>query len=178
MGLTGSMGTYNRVGAATPRSSGGFTIYRPGHWAFSGTDLYYGDLLGGAPVCIATYEMDGLDFTFHKGLPYPTHADGAPEGLEILAMAPAVTGEEDRWRGSVPLLGPDYEFDEDLRALGEDAPEFLRGLRYGSGMVAAFSRGAGQVFNAGACEWVRGLICRDCFTERITRNVLDRFTSA
>ena len=177
MGLTGSMGVYNRVGAAAPRSSGGFTIYRPDHWAFANTDLYYGDLLGGTPACIATYEMDAVDYTFRKGLPYPTFEDGAPEDLEILAMAPAVSGEEDRWKGTVPLLGPDYEFAETLKSLGDDVPEFLRGHRYGSGMIAAFSRGAGHVFNAGSAEWVSGLIHRDWFTEQITRNVLDRFTS-
>ena len=46
MGLTGMAGVYNRYGATTPRSSGGFTVYRPDHWALNGTDLYYGDNFG------------------------------------------------------------------------------------------------------------------------------------
>jgi hypothetical protein len=176
MGLTGSMGVYNRVGASTPRSSGGFTIYRPDHWAFADTDLYFGDLLGGQPSCIASYEVDGVDFTFRRGLPYPTGADGAPDDLEILALAPAVVGESDRWQGSVPLLGPDYEFDDIVESLGDAAPEFMRGFRHGAGMIASFTRGAGEVFNAGGAEWVSGLTHRDWYVERITRNVLDRFS--
>jgi hypothetical protein len=43
-------------------------------------------------------------------------------------------------------------------------------------MVASFEKGKGEVFCAGTCEWVAGLIRRDDFTELITKNVLDRFT--
>jgi hypothetical protein len=42
-------------------------------------------------------------------------------------------------------------------------------------MMASFTRGGGTVFNAGASQWVAGLIHGDWFVERITRNVLDRF---
>ena len=42
-------------------------------------------------------------------------------------------------------------------------------------MMATFTRGGGTVFNAGASQWVAGLIHSDWFVERITRNVLDRF---
>jgi hypothetical protein len=41
------------------------------HWAFAGTGLYYGDLLG-ADSHIYGYEVDGLDFEIRYGLPYPT----------------------------------------------------------------------------------------------------------
>jgi hypothetical protein len=57
----------------------------------------------------------------------------------------------------------------------DGAPPHLRDRRHGSGMVANFTRGAGEVFNAGSTEWVNGLIHHDLFTERITRNVLERF---
>ena len=36
--------------------------------------------------------------------------------------------------------------------------------------------GKGEVFTAGTCEWVNGLIESDVFTQRITKNVLDRFS--
>lgn len=176
MGLTGIAGCYNRYGSTTPRSSGGFTVYRPGHWAFTNTDLYYGDQFGTAPTCIAAFELDGVEYTFRRGLPYPTHEDGAPDSLEILAMAPAVVGADDRWEGQVPLGAPTWEFDDLLEAVyGDTPPAHLKNKRYGSGMVATFKRGAGEVFNAGSCEWVNGLIQHDIFTETITRNVLDRF---
>ena len=34
---------------------------------------------------------------------------------------------------------------------------------------------AGEVFHAGTTNWVAGLIDKDPFVERITRNVLDRY---
>lgn len=176
MGLTGVQGSYIRYGSAAPRASGGFTVYREDHWAFEGTDLQYGDEFGGAPVCVAAFEVDGADYTFRRGLPYPTHADGTPATLEILAMTPAVAGQRDRWEGSVPLGAPLDEAQGLVRALyGDNPPEHLRDLYRGSAMIATFTRNGGQVFTAGSTEWVNGLIHHDPFTERITRNVLARF---
>lgn len=179
MGLNGSGGIYNRYGAAAPRSSGGYTVYRPDHWSFAGTDVFYGDELGGIPVCIASFELDGVEYTFHRGLPYPTFEDGAPESLEILALTPAVLGEEDRWNGTTPLIAPLEEFGEIVQALGDHAPAYLRDRPYGagSGIVATFTRGDGTVWNSGGVEWVRGLIEEDAMVGQITRNVLDRFIS-
>lgn len=177
MGLTGMGGTYNRYGVAVPRSSGGFTIYRPQHWAFAGTDLYYGDLLGGTPVNLATFELDSVEYTFRRGLPYPTFEDGAPDTLEILAMAPAVRGEEDRFNGTVPLNGPMEESLALMKVIGDELPAYHRELDgRGAGMIASFTRGKGEVFNGGSTEWPRGLELRDPFVEKIVRNVLDRFS--
>ena len=177
MGLTGLAGIYSRYGATTPRSSGGFTVYRPDHWALQDSDLYYGDTFGTVPVCIAGFEMDGVDYTFRKGQPYPTGADGAPDNLEIIAMAPAVAYARDRWNAQVPIGSPMEDAHGILEMLFEgDPPEYLRELEYGSGMVASFTRGQGEVFNAGSAEWVNGLAEREWFTERITRTVLDRFS--
>ena len=176
MGLTGMGGTYNRYGVAAPRSSGGFTIYRPNHWAFAGTDLYYGDLLGGTPINLATFELDSVEYTFRRGLPYPTFEDGAPETLEILAMAPAVRGEEDRFDGTVPLNGPMEESKFLMDAIGGQIPPHHHELEgRGAGMIATFTRGKGEVFNGGSTEWPRALELRDPFVERIVKNVLDRF---
>ena len=106
VGLTGLAGVYTRYGVATPRSSGGFQVYRPHHWVFEGSQLFYGDVIGGYPTVIAGFEVDGVDYTFRKGLPYATGADGAPENLEIIAMCPAVLGEMDLWSGVEPIGGP------------------------------------------------------------------------
>jgi hypothetical protein len=105
IGLTGAAGIYTRYGVSTPRSSGGFQIYRPNHWALEGTGLFYGDTLGAHPINIAAFEVDGVDYTFRKGLPYPTGADGASKDLQIIAMCPAVQGEIDRWGGKEPIGG-------------------------------------------------------------------------
>lgn len=53
-------------------------------------------------------------------------------------------------------------------------PEYLKDRTYGSGMVAAFTRGKGEVFCAGTAEWVVGLMKKDFYTETITRNVLNK----
>jgi len=176
IGLNGMGGIYNRYGSATPRSSGGFTVYRPEHWSFEGTDLYYGDLLGGPPTFLASFEVDSVEYTFHRGLPHPTFEDGAPPTLEILALCPAARGEEDRFGGRVPIGGPENEVYAYNADLGDDLPDYIHegGMR-GAGMIAAFTRGDGEVFNGGTTEWSHALAQGDVFVDRITRNVLDRF---
>jgi hypothetical protein len=176
VGLNGLGGIYNRYGVATPRSSGGFTVYRPQHWALTGTDLYYGDLIGGAPTCLAAFEVDSVEYTFRRGLPYPTFEDGAPENLEILAMCPAVRGEEDRFGGRYAIGGPEAEVYSYNRSLGDDLPAYVHeGEMRGAGMIAAFTRGQGEIFNGGSTEWPHALSLGDPFVDRIVRNVLERF---
>ncbi len=177
-GLNGLGGIYNRYGAAVPRSSGGFTVYRPEHWSFAGTDLYYGDQLGADPTFLAAFEVDSVEYTFHRGLPYPTFEDGAPENLEILAICPAAKGEEDRFGGKYPIGGPEAEVYAYNIELGDDLPDYVHENQMrGAGMIAAFSRGEGEVFNGGSTEWSNALRVGDPFVDRIVRNVLDRFTS-
>ena len=48
LGAGSAYGLYSRFGAAMPRGSGAFTVYRNDHWMFAGTGLRYGDLLGAA----------------------------------------------------------------------------------------------------------------------------------
>lgn len=179
MGLSGMGGVMTRYGVCAPRSSGGFTIYRPHHWAFEGTDLYYGDLLGAAPTFLAAFEVDAVEFTFRRGLPYPTFEDGAPETLEILAVCPAVRGEEDRFGGMVSLGSPEAEMADLTEALGDELPDYIHeGGMLGAGMIATFRRGKGEVFNGGSTEWPYALSVRDPQVCRIVKNVLDRFTRA
>ena len=88
-GLTFTRGGYSRYGLGVPRASGAYTVCRSDHWIFEGTRLHYGDALGLADSIVA-YEVDGCELTTGaEGLPVPTHADGAPETLEVLATAPA-----------------------------------------------------------------------------------------
>ena len=69
-GLNATSGLYAGWGGCVPRGVRGFPIYRPEHWAFSGTGLYYGDLLG-ADSHVFGYEVDGLDHVIRNGLPEP-----------------------------------------------------------------------------------------------------------
>lgn len=177
-GLNGSCGIYATWGVCAPRGSGGFTVYRPEHWAFEGTDLYYGDQLG-SEAKVFGYEVDGCDYTFRHGLPYATGMDGAPADLEILAMGVATAAEADHHNpGSIFFIG-----DLDAQAIAYQRMRrtdeaAVDQVRRGSGMIVSFTRGDGWVFNAGTCEWVAGLIERDPFVERMTKNVLTRFAKA
>lgn len=174
-GLNGTRGVYNKHGGSAARSSGGYTVFRPRHWIFEDTDLYYGDTFGGKEN-IATYELDGLAYTFKNGLPIPTFEDGAPENIEILAMTFTCNQEEDHDNSNLQLSVEDRDLALLARIVyGEDTEEYREKLRYGAGMVAYFTKGKGEVFNSGGTEWVNGLKHGDFFTEQITKNVLNRF---
>ena len=178
VGVNGLGGTYANWGRFTPRGSRGFTVYRPGHWAFANTDLSYGDVFG-AEARIFGYEVDGVDYTFRDGLPYPTGKDGTPASVEILAMTPAVMGE-------APLEGYTlrayvgahdwYEKAEMIHGVADE--ETLAKSYHGSGMMVAMRRGRGEVLTAASCEWVMGLKRGCAYTQQVTRNILDRFGAA
>jgi hypothetical protein len=177
VGVNGFGGIYASWGGFAPRGQRGFTVYRPAHWIFDNTDLHYGDIFG-AEAGIFGYELDGLDYTFRQGLPYPTGSDGAPASVEILGMAPAMNAE-------VEHAGEGFRYylrDKDLLGvastmLGSTSPENLDKRRYGSGMIVHMTRGRGDVVTAGSCEWIMGLKLNDFYTQQITHNVLDRFSA-
>jgi hypothetical protein len=175
VGVNGLGGVYAGWGAFVPRSQHGFTTYRPEHWIFEGTHLSYGDVFG-AEARIFSYEVDGLDYTFRHGLPYPTGEDGASTDIEILAMAPATLTEgQFEGEGFRYYIGDHDQLGKADMVYGDDSPETLAKCRYGSGMVVHMKRGRGEVLTAATCEWVMGLKRNDFFTQQITRNVLDRF---
>jgi hypothetical protein len=176
-GLNATRGVYAGWGGCVPRGPGGFTVYRPEHWAFAGTDLYYGDVFG-SEARVFGYEVDGLDHVVRGGLPYATGEDGAPEGIEILALGLASTIEEDHGNpGTLLFIGEDDVRFAAEALFGEATPEGVERMKRGNGMIVTFPKGQGEVFHAGTCEWVAGLIENDPFVERITRNVLDRYTT-
>lgn len=174
-GVNGMRGVYSSWGGFAPRASRGFTLYRPRHWAFNGLDVHYGDVMG-AEAGIFAYEVDGLEYTFHHGLPYPTHEDGAPESVEILAMSPALYAEEMHDGEGFRYYIKDGGLARKAVALsGDSSPASIERHRYGSGMIVSMTQGHGEVFTAGSCEWIMGLT-RGChYTQGVTRNVLDRF---
>jgi hypothetical protein len=175
-GLNATYGVYAHVGVQVPRGTGGFTVYRPEHWALKGTDLYYGDDFGGEAK-IFGYEVDGLDYTFRDGVPYPTFKDRAQKSTEIIAMALASNREANHGhKGSVFYYGDGSE-ELAKERYGTVNEETKRAGGYGNGMVITFQRGKGTVFHAGSSEWVAGLKHRDYYTETITRNVLAHFTA-
>lgn len=179
IGLTFTRGGYARMGRGTPRSSGGYEIHRPDHWAFEGTDLCYGDQLG-ADAYVVGYEVDGCALTLEHGLPVPTHEDGAPDDLVVLASAPARLLSNTPTYSEIPkqlwadTAGPGDLEDLATRLFGSDAPEHTRRIAHNRCVMASFTRGQGEVFNAGSADWASGLGC-DPLIDRVTANVLDRF---
>lgn len=178
LGLNALRGTYAGWGGMNPRHAKGFTVYRPEHWAFEGTGLYYGDTFGTAAQ-IFGFEVDGVDFTFRNGRPFPTFTDGAPQSLQILAMGPSANIEIDHGDANVGFMIGDLDarfVAQLLTGSADDAA--LERVTYGAGMIGIHERGPGIVFNAGSCEWVNGLRLREPICERITANVLERFLEA
>ena len=145
---------------SVPRGARGYTVHRPKHWVFEGTDLEWGDLFGSERKIVG-YECDGCDYELKDGLPIPTHRDGTPESFQILASAPARLWDTDLDFASRCLFG---DMDHKDR------------FTHGAAMMGIYSRG-GTVFTTGCTDWSRGLKGRDPLVERITRNVLDRLSS-
>ncbi len=175
-GLSFSRGGYSRYGLGVPRASGAYTVWRADHWAFDGTDLRYGDALGLADAIVG-YEVDGCELTLKDGLPVPTHTDGAPATLQILATAPATLWSQDEQPSR--YADEPGELEHVAQALfGDGWREELHRIRHNHAVVASFDHpGGGTVFNAGCTDWTYGIEGGDASVCRITRNVLERLSA-
>ncbi len=181
IGLTFSRGGYARIGRGTPRSSGAFTVYRPEHWAFADTGLCYGDALGLGSYIVG-YEVDGCAYTLERGLPVPTHEDGAPDDLTILATAPARLLSQNATYSEIPkALWADPDGPGDLEGVatglfGDASEEHVARIAHGSAVIASFTRGRGTVFNAGTTDWCYGLDT-DPLVRQVTYNVISKLSA-
>jgi hypothetical protein len=180
-GLSFTRGGYARVGKVTPRSSGGYSIHRPDHPVFEGTNLRYGDELG-MPAKIVGYEVDGCELTLLNGDPVPTYNDGTPAGLEVLATAPArLISITPTYCEAPPALWADPEPPGDLEGVaaglfGSASPENIARIAHGHAVVGTFTKGKGRVFNAGCTDWSYGLDI-DPLVQQVTRNVIRWLTA-
>lgn len=174
-GLNATHGLYASWSGCSPRGAKGFPVYRPEHWAFANTGLYYGDILGAASR-IFGYEVDGLPYEIRGGLPYPADPSQVPEGLQILALGLSATVEE----GPTIIPGRSFLGMEDGEYVasvltGRKDEAAIEATKRGAGMIVHFTKGKGEVFHAGTCDWIMGLTRRDAMVEQVTRNVLNRF---
>ncbi|MCG7506006.1 N,N-dimethylformamidase beta subunit family domain-containing protein [Mesorhizobium retamae] len=174
-GLNALRGLYVGWGGCAPRGARGFPVYRPEHWAFAGTGIYYGDILGSEGHAFG-YEVDGLDYVIRNGLPEPDVDSGAPDGLQILALGMSSLKEES---ADIPVEDQ-FLTDEDAKFVaeilrGDRSEASVEKIKRGCGMIVNFPRGDGEVFHAGSCEWVAALKRGDAMVERVTANVLDRY---
>ncbi len=180
-GLSFTRGGYARIGQATPRSSGGYTIHRPEHPVFEGTKLRYGDQLG-MPAKIVGYEVDGCELTLENGRPVPTYNDNTPAGLEVLATAPArlISITDDHCEAPVELWAS-VEPPGDLQGVaaglfGSASPENIAKIAYNHAVMGTFTKGKGRVFNAGITDWSYGLDS-DPLVQQVTGNILRWLTA-
>jgi hypothetical protein len=178
IGLSFTRGGYHRVGEATPRSSGGYTVEAPDHWVFDGTQLRFGDTVGAASTAVG-YEVDGCALEMAGGRLRPTGEDGTPSSLEVLAVAPAhlLSITADHCEAPVAMWASadppgDLEFVA-ATMFGDDSPASTERITRGHAVMGVFTRGAGTVFNAGSANWCYGLGA-DPLIERITANVIER----
>ncbi len=126
-----------------------YTVHRPDHWLYAGTNLKCGDRFGNKDTIVG-YECDGCELTWKDGLPFPTHSDGTPENFEVLATCPA------RWHPD------DCEWYE----------KWEKG-RTGNAVFGSYVRG-GTVVTVGSTDWSHGLRGKDPVVEQITKNVLNK----
>jgi hypothetical protein len=175
-GLSFSRGGYSRYGLGVPRASGAYTVWRPEHWAFEGTDLRYGDALGLADAIVG-YEVDGCELTMVDGRPVPTHMDGAPDTLEVLASAPARLWSKDEQPSRYAHEPGELEHVAKV-VFGDDWEAERHRIENNHAVVGCFTvPGGGTVFNAGCTDWSYGIEGGDPVVERITRNVLERLSA-
>jgi hypothetical protein len=173
-GVSFSRGGYHRIGKVVTNGSGAYTIHRPDHWLFDGTELGYGDLLG-AEVTLVGYECDGCDFTYRDGLPYPTGVDGTPASFEILGTAPAAHfTRTTATRPPAPNEPSELEFIAS-RLFDSRDPADAERIAHGHAVLGSYtSPVGGVVVTSGSTDWAHGLAGRDPKVEQITRNLLDR----
>jgi hypothetical protein len=174
-GLNATQGLYAGWSGASPRGARGFSVYRAEHWAFEGTGLAYGDILG-AESAIFGYEVDGIGHEIRGGLPHVAPGQSAPEGMEILALGLASTIEEGpAIRPGESFLGTeDAEYVAKLLT-GRDDAAGIEATKRTCGCIVSFRKGKGEVFHAGTCDWVAGLSRGDQMVWTVTKTVLDRF---
>jgi len=178
-GVTFTRGGYARIGNATPRGPGGYTVWRPDHWLFADTDLRYGDVLG-AEHGVVGYECDGCALTLRDGRPEPTHEDGCPEGFEVLATAPAhlwsKTADHDEYPNGLTVLRDIGELEETAEVLfGDHSPASTRRIAHGHAVLGSY-RAGGTVVTTGCTDWTFGLAGGDPVVARITDTLLTRLS--
>ncbi len=177
LGAGSAWGLYHRFGLATPRGSGGFTVYRNDHWMFEGTDLRYGDLLG-ADHGVVGYETVGcrLDFDDYQ-LPIPRPDEHTPADMEIVAFTPSSNIGVGEYPASISALSDqgDLEFLAG-RLFGRVDDDSLARCRYGNAVMSTCrpaGAAGGEVVVVGTTDWVFGL-AEDKRVAQVTLNILNR----
>ena len=173
-GVSFVRGGYHRIGRNVTNGLGGYTVYRPDHWLFDGTDVRFGDVLGNESTVVG-YECDGAAFTFVDGLPVPTFEDETPPTFEILGLVPVQHfTRESAPRPPHPKEPSELEYIA-ARVFDTRDDWAVEKIRHGHAMLGAYTNDAGAtVVTSGSTDWAHGLDGRSPNIEQITRNVLSK----
>jgi hypothetical protein len=126
------------------RDAVGYRLQHAAHWAFEGTGLGDGDVLGADPAYpLVGYEADGAPYVVRHGIAVPTGESRTPPDFFILGLAE---------------LGPGW---------------VAAGPRPAATLGLYTTPGGGVVFQAATTDWPI-LAARDPAVARVTRNVLER----
>ena len=145
-------GGYHKSHGQHMDGPGAFTVHRPEHWIFAGTNLKVGDAFGGKDTIVG-YECDGCELEWKDGLPFPTFRDGTPKTFEVLGTCEATWAPGDSiWYDQWPSL--DHS---------------------GHAVLGSYTtQQGGTVVTSGTTDWAHGLAGGDATVIQITKNVLDR----
>jgi hypothetical protein len=177
LGAGSAWGLYSRFGKATPRGSGGFTVYRDDHWLLAGTGLRYGDLLG-ADHGVVGYETVGCRLTLDEyQLPVAAGGDGTPPDVEVVAFTPSSNLAMGEYPASIAALDDqgDLEFIA-TRLHGRLDDDSRARVRHGNAVMVVcrpYGRDGGEVVTIGSTDWVYGL-AGDPAVAQVTRNAIAR----
>ena len=170
-GVSFTRGGYAHMTNA-PRGTGGYTVWRPHHWAFEGLEIRSGDVIGADPIVVG-YECDGCELALQNGLPVATGAGGTPKDFEVLGTAPAHLWETAEGDSGLPDIYVGELNWVTQRLGGADTPESRERFAYGNAVLGSFKKGKGEVFTTGCTDWAYGL--QDETISRVTANVLRHF---
>jgi hypothetical protein len=93
-------------------------------------------------------------------------------------MTPITIEEEDHGHWGQTLDRGDGDWKTLTKAVyGDNSPENMAKMRYGSCCIVNMKKGKGEVFCAGTTEWPHALSEGEWFCRKITKNVLDRYTA-
>ena len=144
-------GGYHRSHGQFMDGQADYTVHRPKHWVFAGTNLKHQDRFGGKDTIVG-YECDGCELRWEDGLPLAAATDGTPKSFVVLGTCPA------RWAPGDSVW---YErFPKD---------------RIGNAVMGVYTEG-GTVFTCGSTDWAHGLRGNDPLVAQITKNVLDKLS--
>ena len=176
-GLSFTRGGYARVGQATPRASGGYTVHRPEHPALRGDRPA---LRRRARRARRDRRLRGGRLRAHPGprdgrcRPSPT---ARRPGSRCSARRPPACSPSPRTSAKPPkALWASTEPPGDLQGVaaglfGEASPENIAKIAYNHAVMGTFTKGKGRVFNAGTTDWAFGLD-RDPLVQQVTLNVV------